>query len=218
MAKKKLRETDEAGELNLLPIMNMICLLIPFLLMAAQFVKIGVVLIETPRLSRAPTNATPQKEALGLTLVMTDQGIYLKSRHGGECPAGVAESSRLCFRREGGQLTQGVLTKLQGHLWTLFARKYKDESNYAVPADRHAITVVPEPTVRYEDIVRVLDTIREVPANAKDPPLAQPVPPGGCTLVHDQKGGGWGFSQSGGVSVQDTACMYHRVTLALGSS
>ena len=33
MAKKKLRDEFEAGDLNLLPIMNLICLLIPFLLL-----------------------------------------------------------------------------------------------------------------------------------------------------------------------------------------
>ena len=63
-----------------------------------------------------------------------------------------------------------------------------------------------------------VDAIREVPTDAKDPPLASAVPASGCALVYDRKGGNWGYGSSGGASVQDSACMYHRITLALGSS
>lgn len=214
----KPRDSTVSGELNLLPIMNLICLLIPFLLVAAQFVKVGVILVETPRSTRGPKRPTPARESLDLTLVMTGQGYYLKSRHGAECPVGVTQDDRLCFRRDGGQLDEALLKKLQHHLWGLFARKYRGEEHYALASERHSITVVPEPDVRYEDIVRTLDAIRDIPADAKDPPPPLPVPPSGCSLRYDTRSGAWAHGQQGGVSVQDSACMYHRVIFALGAS
>jgi hypothetical protein len=213
------RESTEHGELNLLPIMNMVCLLIPFLLMAAQFIQIGVIVIETPRSSRVPDpNRSPPKDALDLTLVVTDQGLYLKSRHGAECPEGVTGDDRLCFRRQGGKLTDAVLRSLQHHLWFLHASKYRGEEAYASPEERHAIAILPEPGVRYEELVRILDVVREVPADARNPPVKRPPPSGGCQQVYDRKAGAWAFRQTGGESVKDAACMYHRITLALGSS
>lgn len=217
MAKKKLRELFDSGELNLLPIMNLICLLIPFLLMAAQFVKIGVILVETPHVTRNPGGQPPPKERLDLTLVLTDQGYYIKSAQGSECPSGVAQDRKLCFKRVDGKLTPKVLEALQLHLWRLYASKYKN-FRFRNPDDRHAITVTPEPNVSYEDLVKTLDAIREVPTHPTDPPLQAAVPIGGCALVYDRKGATWGYDNRGGNSVKDTACMYHRITLALGSS
>jgi len=219
MRKKKIREEYVSDDLNLLPIMNMICLLIPFLLLAAQFIKIGVILVETPRLSRVKSSQDKKKkQALNLSLVMTDKGYYIKSRHGSECPEGVAEDAKLCFPKREGKYTDKVLKDLQHHLWYLYASKYKSEDNYSTPDEKHSITLIPEPTVKFDDIVRTLDVIREIPVDAKNPPVKFSVPPSGCAMRYDKKSGGWGFAEQGGQSVKDTACMYYRVTLALGSS
>jgi biopolymer transport protein ExbD len=213
MRKKKLREDADMGELNLLPIMNMICLLIPFLLLAAQFIKIGVILVETPRLSRVKSSKKKKKkQALNLALVMTDKGFYIKSRHGSECPEGVASDAKLCFPKQEGKYTDKVLKDLQHHLWYIYASKYKSVDNYATPAEKHSITLIPEPTVKYEDIVRTLDAIREIPVDAKNPPVKHTVPTSGCSLTHEN--GAWAFKGD----VEETACMYYRVTMALGSS
>jgi biopolymer transport protein TolR len=217
MTTKKLREEIDSGELNLLPIMNLICLLIPFLLLAAQFVKVGVILVETPHVTRNPGENAAPKERLDLTLVLTNQGYYLKSTKGSECPPGATQDRKLCFKREDGKLTPKVLKALQLHLWQLYASKYKN-FRFPTPDDRHAITLTPEPNVPYADLVKTLDAIREVPTDPTNPPLQAAVPSNGCSLVYDKKGATWGYDSHGGVSVKETACMYHRVTLALGSS
>ncbi|MFH2009965.1 MAG: biopolymer transporter ExbD [bacterium] len=219
MAKKKLREEFVQDDLNLLPIMNLICLLIPFLLMAAQFIKIGVIMVETPRLSRVKSSEEKKKkEALNLSLVMTDKGFYIKSRHGSECPEGVSADAKLCFPKKEGKYTDKVLKELQHHMWYLYASKYKDPSSYAVPDEKHSLTLIPEPTIKYDDIVRTLDAIREIPRDARNPPVKHSIPGGGCAMKYDRKSGGWGFLDKGGVSIKESACMYYRVTLALGSS
>ena len=116
MAKhKKLRELFEAGDLNLLPIMNLICLLIPFLLLAAQFVKVGVIMVETPHRSRVP-GKPPPKQPLNLALIITDQGFYLKSKNGPECPAGMNQDAKLCFRRTEGKLDMYMYILVMGRV------------------------------------------------------------------------------------------------------
>jgi hypothetical protein len=213
------REDVDVGPLPLIPIMNMVCLMIPFLLMCSQFIRIGVVLVETPRLSRVKSaEQKDKKEALNLTLVMTDKGYYLKSRNGSECPEGVADDQRLCFPKREGKFDDRVLKALQLHLWYLFAAKYKDESNFSSPEEKHAITIIPEPTVTYDDLVRTLDAMRDIPFDAKNPPLKQAVPATGCKMEYSRKQRAWGFYMKGGVSSKDSACMYWRVTLALGSA
>jgi len=213
------RNTTNFGDLNLLPIMNMVCLLIPFLLMAAQFIQIGVIMVETPRLSRVQSQKDEnKKEALNLTLVITDKGFYLKSRHGSECPEGVSDDEKLCFRKKEGKFTDAMIKALHHHLWFLHASKYKSAESYADPEEKYAITIIPEPTVKYEDLVKVMDTVRDIPADARNPPVKHSVPGIGCQMIFDKKTSSWGFRQAGNITVKEAACMYYRVTLALGSS
>jgi biopolymer transport protein ExbD len=217
MAKK--REDVDFGGLNLLPIMNMVCLLIPFLLMAAQFIQIGVIMVETPRLSHVKSQPDEQKkEALNLTLVVTDKGFYVKSRHGSECPEGVSDDEKLCFRKKEGKFSEAMIKALHHHLWFLHASKYKSEESYAAPEEKYAITIIPEPTVKYEDLVKIMDVVRDIPADARNPPVKHSVPASGCKMEFDRKTASWGFRASGTATVKEAACMYYRITLALGSS
>jgi hypothetical protein len=121
-----------------------------------------------------------KKEALNLTLVVTDKGFYVKSRHGSECPEGVSDDAKLCFAKKEGKFTDDLLKRLQYHLWFLFAGKYKSDEHYATPDEKHAITIIPEPTVKYEDLVKIMDMCREVPGDAKNPPLKHTVSQMGC--------------------------------------
>ena len=203
------RDDTSFGELNLLPIMNMVCLLIPFLLMAAQFVQIGVIMVETPRLGRVPNPTNdPIKEGLNLALVVTDKGFYLKSRFGSECPAGVSDDEKLCFRKHEGKFTDTMMKALQHHLWFLQAAKYKGDDSYATPDERHALTIIPEPTVKYDDLIRIMDVVRDIPADARNPPVQHAVPGSGCQMVFDQKNAAWGFRAAGPTTVKEAACMY----------
>jgi len=220
MAKKKLREEFEAGDLNLLPIMNLICLLIPFLLMAAQFIKIGVILVETPRLSKArSTQNKDKKKALNLRIDMTVRGFKIKtSRSDRECPPG-ASSRGVCIPVNAkGEYDAKVFQKLQEWLWYLQREKYKEDW---LPSEWHHVTVAVEPTIKYENIIAVLDAIRDIPQGNRYGAAAKPRPPkGGCHLKYQKKGkdsGTWQVQLRGDKKVRD-ACMFHRVTLAMGTS
>ena len=57
MARKRVR-AKEADELNLIPIMNLVTILIPFLLMAASFISLAVIDTTLPAIG----DPTPQEE------------------------------------------------------------------------------------------------------------------------------------------------------------
>lgn len=222
---RKKREETDMGDLNLIPLMNLVCLLIPFLLLSAQFIQIGIILVQTPRMkSQSSADDQDKKEALNLTVVMTGKGYYIKSRFGSECPPGKGDADeKLCFKNEEeGKFKAGeggIVEKLQLHMWFLFAKKYKSSQHYENPKiDRHTVTLTPQHDVKYEDVVKTLDAMREIPTKATDPKPPS-VPPGGCRMEYDRGSGAWfvaGSKKSGDAA--DQACMYHLVTLAIGAT
>ena len=81
-----------------------------------------------------------------------------------------------------------------------------------------AVTFVAEPTVRYGDVIRALDALREIPKDATNPRVRHQLPHGGCYMKFDRKVRAFGFEEQRGESVRDTGCMYYHVTLAIGAS
>ena len=80
MAKKSKRiESGYEGD-PLIPIMNLVCMLIPLLLYGAVFVRFMTLTVNAPKISRAPAQQQPpdQNEALNLTVMITDQGFHFK--------------------------------------------------------------------------------------------------------------------------------------------
>ena len=96
MAKKmRARELPDLGEVSLIPIMNLVCLLIPFLLYTAAFVQYAVIDVQSPRFQNRAQVTPPeeqQQEALNLMLIITDQGFRLAAS-GGVLPEGCAAST-----------------------------------------------------------------------------------------------------------------------------
>ncbi len=68
------------GEINLVPIMSIITLLIPLLIYAFTFYSVRVVSVAAPRMGtgRAKTTDEDQKKPLNLTVIISDKGYLLK--------------------------------------------------------------------------------------------------------------------------------------------
>ncbi len=166
------------------------------------------------------TNQTsPPPNPIGLTLVISTKGLFLKSKHGSECPKGVVAKQEQCFAAgRDGQFSAVTLKKMQHHLWYLYAAKYKLAGGADADLARHSITVAPKANVPYARVTRVLNVIRDIPRDAKNPPVKYTVPSGGCQMPYNAKTRTWDFSNSGGITILKNACMYHKVTLALGST
>ncbi len=96
MAKKlRARTMPDLGEISLIPIMNLVCMLIPFLLYSASFIQFAVINVASPRFQNRAQVTPPddnEREALNLMLIITDQGFRLAAS-GGVLPPGCASST-----------------------------------------------------------------------------------------------------------------------------
>lgn len=148
--------------LNLVPIMNLVSILIPFLLMAAQFVHLAVIDSTLPAIG--PPQVVEEEDTdppLMLSLALTDEGItvlgadaVLNPEGGGEAAPAEGEEpeptipckDRPCSGPDSYDYER--LTEILGEI--------KDE----YPDDENVI-LVPESKVEYEVLVRVMDASRE---------------------------------------------------------
>ena len=78
MAKKRRVEEPYEGD-PLIPIMNLVCMLIPLLLYGAVFVRFATLTVNAPKIVPGDIDKSPdQNEALNLTVMITDQGFHFK--------------------------------------------------------------------------------------------------------------------------------------------
>ncbi len=92
---KQHRPVEEVDDVGLLPVMNLVCMLIPFLLYTAAFVQYAVIDVASPRFQNRSAVSPPdenQQEDLNLMLIITDQGFRLAAS-GGVLPEGCASST-----------------------------------------------------------------------------------------------------------------------------
>jgi len=90
VARKKIKE--EVPEPNLVPVMNLVMLLIPFLLMASAFFEVAIINVSAPKVASGPSSDdTPKddKPKLNLTVVVSDAGFKICAYGGCLGPGGV---------------------------------------------------------------------------------------------------------------------------------
>lgn len=156
---RKHREIDPIEEINIMPLMNIIMLLIPFLIMSTEFVKIGVINVSTPLLCGTPctTHSDPTLRPpppLNLTLNITHQGITLLTR--------------------GARIPQGCDLKPQGvatHADTPTFPQYRSQHAPALHAclakikalfpHERRLVIMGEEAIPYHKIVEIMDVSRE---------------------------------------------------------
>ena len=151
MGKKR---AEEAEDLDLIPIMNMVTILIPFLLFAAQFINLAVIDSTLPAIG-APTEATEEDDEppLNLKVLVTSEGFTIATdvavlpssdSDGPTVPCAQAG----CPSIESYQFEE--LTKLLGDI----KDEYPNEEN---------VILVPEPHIPYKILIHTMDATREDP-------------------------------------------------------
>ncbi|MBN2723844.1 MAG: biopolymer transporter ExbD [Deltaproteobacteria bacterium] len=169
MARKTV--DDKMEDINLMPIMNLLCLLIPFLLLSAQFIQIGIILVDTPRKGRAKKNKdNKESKALGLVVDITQEGYYISTKKGSACPE----------RKNNGQPCLSVThsagkklypsAALRKFIYTKYYKPfYKQNKNPEAQmfTDWRKVTVRPQDQIPYETVIETLDATRELPPEAK---------------------------------------------------
>jgi len=84
MAFQSKRKKTKTKELDLMPMMNLFAILIPFLLSVAVFEKLGILEINLPERSIRPPdqNPPPDPMKLNLTIIITDDALTLGASGG----------------------------------------------------------------------------------------------------------------------------------------
>ena len=86
------RRTQKAEDLNLVPIMNLVTILIPFLIMAAEFVQLAVIDSTLPAIGApTPQEEKPDTPPLSLSLAITARGVTVMGADAVLSPEGAPE-------------------------------------------------------------------------------------------------------------------------------
>ncbi|TVQ92814.1 MAG: hypothetical protein EA397_06590 [Deltaproteobacteria bacterium] len=164
MRAKKRGTTAE--ELNLVPIMNLVTILIPFLLMAAQFVSYAVIDSTLPAIGPPVETEEddPDEKPLSLQVMISFEGFAVGGNHkllnsdaeGDERGVKIPCHSPGCtYSVEGGEGPEDAYDLKE--LRTLLGN-IKDDK----PEEQNVI-LVPDPSLPYEVLVMAMDATREDP-------------------------------------------------------
>lgn len=141
--------------LNIIPVMNLFILLIPFLLLSAVFVQIGIIETSLPRVATSPVAAKELRKKITLTCAINNKGFILrginptKALTEGEANSKyLSAKGALITKKEDGSYNFGKLN---------FALKGVKKSF----PDEDTIFILPESYVLYDDIIKTMDTSRE---------------------------------------------------------
>jgi len=80
MPKRLKRLQPPQDEINpLIPIMNLVCMLIPFLLLSAAFIQYAAINVQAPKIqSASQQQQQPDQMPLNLTVMVTNEGFHFK--------------------------------------------------------------------------------------------------------------------------------------------
>lgn len=153
MGKKR---AEDAQELDLIPIMNMVTILIPFLLMAAQFINLAVIDSTLPAIG-PPTEQTeeqPDEPPLNLKVLVTSEGFTIATDVA-VLPSSDSDGPTVPCARSGCPSIDDYNFSRLTELLTEIKDEYSHEEN---------VILVPESHIRYDVIIKTMDASRENPA------------------------------------------------------
>lgn len=154
MAKKRL---EAAEDLNLIPIMNLVTILIPFLLAASAFVTLAVIDSTLPAIGAPPSEPPPEDEEppLNLSIIITDEGYTVAGAEavlGNEAAVeGEDPGPTVPCTQEGCPAAETYDVKELTKLMNQIKDKYPDDEN---------VILVPNSDTQYEVIIMTMDATR----------------------------------------------------------
>ncbi len=147
MAFKRWKEASEdASDLNVIPVMNLFMVLIPFLLLGATFFQIGVIPTSTPTLSPSESDVPKTPKTVAVSLTINEEGMRIDCASTSLTPEELAALSSEWPKKSG----KYQIDALQQEL--LDIKRQYPESN--------TITVLPHEELNYQTLVEVLDKTR----------------------------------------------------------
>jgi biopolymer transport protein ExbD len=152
--RRSSKSKQKDADVNLLPLMNIIMLLIPFLILSTQFIQVGVLEVRTPNLCGAPCTIEgqklPPKKPLNLTVSVTAKGLRILTRGNAlttRCTPVEGKASNTLFQRINGVYPWGPV------------RRCLEQLKAEFPYERQAILMA-EPRIPFKKIVQLMDVVR----------------------------------------------------------
>lgn len=136
-------ETD----LNVIPVMNLFMVLIPFLLLGAAFYQIGVIPTSTPTHDPQESDVPKTPKTVAMNIVLGVDELSMSASSTSLTPEEL-EQLRSAWPAPGGNYD---LPSLRAELIDIKAR-YPESTT---------VTILPHDDLQYQDLVLVLDTTRE---------------------------------------------------------
>ena len=148
------RAKDEQ-ELNLIPIMNMVTILIPFLLMAAQFINLAVIDSTVPAIGAPPENADPPDvPPLNLKVLVTSEGFTIATDVA-VLPSSENDGPTVPCKSAGCPSIESYDFEALTRLLSEIKDEYSHEEN---------VILVPESHISYAVLIKTMDSTREDPS------------------------------------------------------
>lgn len=150
MGKKRHGQMED---LDLVPIMNLVTILIPFLLMAASFVTLAAIDSTLPALGEPqPSTEKPDEEPLNLSVAITDQGFTVMGSDATLKPEGDQKGATLGCSKPDCPTPDSYDYKELTRLLAQIKDRWEAEEN---------VILVPESQIQYEVLVLTMDATRE---------------------------------------------------------
>ncbi|MBN2342157.1 MAG: biopolymer transporter ExbD [Deltaproteobacteria bacterium] len=146
MARRREMQIDKGDPL--IPILNLVCMLIPLLLYGAVFVKFKVLDVKPPRI--VSVGNEPDTESLQLKVFVTDQGFHIKVN---------PQFRKAWMADESG--TPDIPRKDDGFDFEALQQKIRELKNEH--RTEQSILIGAEDDVAYEVIIKTMDFTRGTP-------------------------------------------------------
>ncbi len=147
------KSTNANIELNMLPVMNLMVVLIPLLLSASEFVKLGVISLDLPTGTEGGGETTPPdetKRTLDMIVLITKDGFAIDKT--GTFVKGLDGSNLAVSKKDGAYDYAGLSARL---------RQIKDEAEAEnVYSDLDQARVTADADTQYDTVISTMDAIR----------------------------------------------------------
>lgn len=143
------RPREEEPDINLIPIMNMFMVLIPFLLISASFFHIKAINTSVPVHADTPSNNAGQREKAKVTVILEIKEDQLRISALSDTPNDLALSNirTVIPRRPGSEISAAELA----------AELKKLKAGYP---DSDTMILIPDADISYREIIRAMDCAR----------------------------------------------------------
>jgi biopolymer transport protein ExbD len=148
---KRCRQVEEDTELNMIPIMNMFLVLIPFLLMSASFFHIKAINTSIPIHADTPAKEQiPEKQKIKITVIVEMKRDEIRISALSDTPNDLALSAleTTLPRQIGADVS---VEQLAGHL-----KRLKDRY-----PESDTMILIPDGEISYNEIIQAMDCARQ---------------------------------------------------------